>query len=105
VLYGVDADLRGTLNDHREHLRRLAEVAHILLDAGMILIVTAIELTQQDLDILKMVASPGLIEIIWLGEEVSTDIACDLKIPAAGDFDSAADRITLALRKKGILMP
>src|SRR6185295_813079 len=39
VLYGVDADIdRG--QDHRqEHLRRLGEVANILLDAGAILIV------------------------------------------------------------------
>ena len=41
VLYGVDADIaRGRENRH-EHVRRLAEVANLMLDAGMILIVTA----------------------------------------------------------------
>ena len=43
---------RAVKNNRQEHLRRLAEVAHILLDAGMILIVTAIELTEEDLDLI-----------------------------------------------------
>jgi len=46
LLYGVDADIKnGNNGNHKEeHLRRLAEVSHLMLDAGAILIVTAIEI-------------------------------------------------------------
>ena len=40
VLYGVDADIDRDRENRREHLRRLAEVANLMLDAGVILIVT-----------------------------------------------------------------
>jgi bifunctional enzyme CysN/CysC len=53
LLYGVDADIKRETDHREEHIRRLAEVAHILLDSGAILIVTAVELNQHDLEILK----------------------------------------------------
>ena len=34
-LYGVDADIARTAENRREHIRRLAEVANLMLDAGM----------------------------------------------------------------------
>ena len=65
VLYGVDADIKkpGPDQTHRpEHLRRLAEVANIMLDAGIILVVTAIGLTQNELEIIRRVVDSELIE-------------------------------------------
>ena len=41
VLYGVDADIARRGANRSEHLRRMAEVANLMLDAGQILIVTA----------------------------------------------------------------
>jgi bifunctional enzyme CysN/CysC len=68
VLYGVDADIKGRNDQRQEHLRRLAEVAHILLDAGVILIVTAIELTQEDLELIRTTIHSDKIETIWVGK-------------------------------------
>ena len=84
VLYGVDADIKkpGTDQSHRpEHVRRLAEVANILLDAGVILVVTAIGLTQKELEIIQNVVDSDLIEPIWLGED-PTDIDFAMKVPS-----------------------
>ncbi len=53
VLYGVDADIERKFENRSEHLRRLSEVANIMLDAGVILIVTAAELTQEELDLIR----------------------------------------------------
>ncbi len=41
VLYGIDADIKGKEDQRQEHIRRLSEVANILIDAGIILIITA----------------------------------------------------------------
>jgi bifunctional enzyme CysN/CysC len=89
VLYGVDADIKGKNNHRQEHLRRLAEVAHLMLDAGLILIVTAIELTREDLELIMTTIETDKIEIVWIGEKVTTDIPVDLKIPSAEDHDAA----------------
>jgi len=102
VLYGVDADIKGKNDQRQEHLRRLAEVAHILLDAGVILIVTAIELDQEDLELIKTTIHLDKIETIWVGKNVTTDIVYDLRIPDGRDLQEAVDRIKGMLQEKGI---
>jgi bifunctional enzyme CysN/CysC len=77
VLYGVDADIERKPENRLEHMRRLAEVANLMLDAGMILIVTAAELTQDDLEVIKTAVQPDWIETIWAGDDVTTDLAVD----------------------------
>ena len=104
VLYGVDADIGRTPENRREHLRRLAEVANIMLDAGVILVVTAAELTQEDLDVIGVTVDPERIETIWLGTEPTTDIAVDLLIDAPDDAD-ALGRLERLLQSKGIIPP
>jgi bifunctional enzyme CysN/CysC len=103
ILYGVDADIKNRGNQHAEHIRRVAEVANILLDAGCLLIITAIELTQDDLEIVKAVVNPERIEVIWVGEEVTTDIATDLMISQPGNVGEAVDSIKNLLQDKGII--
>lgn len=81
VKYGVDADLLNIEEqDLQEHIRRLAEIAHIMLDAGLILIVTATDLTQEHLEIIKMTVQPDIVECIWMGDDITTDIQADLHI-------------------------
>ncbi len=103
ILYGVDADIKSRGNNREEHIRRLAEVANILLDAGCILIITAIELTQNDLEIMKTVVNPEHIEVVWVGEDVTTDIAYDLVISLPQNVDDAVDRIKGILQERGII--
>jgi bifunctional enzyme CysN/CysC len=103
VLYGVDADLTRETEHRAEHFRRLAEVANILLDAGVILIVSAAELTQEDLDIVRTTVEPALIETIWMGDQVTTNIEVDLQLPSDDHVDDAFHRIKGLLREKGII--
>ena len=105
VLYGVDADIKkpGTDEPHRpEHVRRLAEVANILLDAGVILVVTAIGLTQKEIEIIQNVVDSDLIEPIWLGDN-PTDIDFAMKVPDLNNLDETLDNIKALLQSKGIL--
>ena len=102
VLYGVDADIGRTRENRQEHLRRLAEVANLMLDAGVILIVTAAELTQEDLDLIRVTVDPERIETIWLGPSGTTDIEFNLRIGDPDDPD-AVGRIERLLLARGII--
>jgi len=103
VLYGVGADIKGKNDQRQEHLRRLAEVAHILLDAGVILIVTAIELDQEDLELIKTTIHLDKIGTVWVGKNGTTDILWDLRIEDGKNLQEAVDRIKGMLQEKGIL--
>jgi bifunctional enzyme CysN/CysC len=103
ILYGVDADIGRKDENRTEHLRRLAEVANILLDAGAILLVTASELTQDDLALIRTSIDPDRIETVWVGDRRSTDLSADLVV---GDEEPAGDRverIKRRLQEKGVL--
>jgi bifunctional enzyme CysN/CysC len=102
VLYGVDADIERKQANRLEHMRRLAEVANLMLDAGMILIVAAAELTQDDLEVIKTAVRPELIETVWAGDNFTTDLACDLHLPRA-PFAESVDRLKAHIQEKGII--
>jgi bifunctional enzyme CysN/CysC len=103
LLYGVDADIERSRETRGEHLRRLAEVANIVLDTGMILIITAHELTQADLDLIRTAVDPDRIETIWVGDTVTTDVACDLVIGPDESPDESLDRIKRLLQDNGVI--
>jgi bifunctional enzyme CysN/CysC len=102
VLYGVDADIERKQANRLEHMRRLAEVANIMLDAGIILVVAAAELTQDDLEVIKTAVQPELIETVWAGDTITTDLACDLHLPR-GIVAESVDRLKAHMQDKGII--
>ena len=102
MLYGIDADLERTREHRREHLRRVAEVANLMLDAGIILLVTAAELTREDLELIGIMVDPELIETVWVGADVTTDLASDLQV-APGDATEGAGRAEEFLRRRGVI--
>ena len=104
LLYGIDADIKNSVkNNKQEHFRRLAEVANIMLDAGVILIVSVIELARDDMQQLHMVFSHERINTVWLGEDITTDVDIDLHIPEGFSQDKTAAKIKEYLQKKGII--
>jgi bifunctional enzyme CysN/CysC len=102
VLYGVDADIERKQENRLEHMRRLAEVANLMLDAGIILVVAAAELTQDDLEVIKTAVQPDWIETIWAGDSITTDLSVDLHL-AGGAVPEAVDRLKAHLQDKGII--
>ncbi len=103
ILYGVDADIDRKEANRTEHLRRLAEVANILLDVGAILLVTAAELTQSDLALIRTSIDPDRIETVWVGDRRTTDLSPDLIV---GDEEPASDRVERVkarLQERGVL--
>ena len=89
--------------DHKEQIRRFAEVANLMLDAGMVLIVTATGLTESDRKIMKTVIQ-GEMDIIWVGDKVSTDIKADVQLKDSDfDYSKNINKIKTMLKDKGII--
>ncbi len=103
-LYGVGADTKVAGDEnHKEQIRRFAEVANLMLDAGMILIVTATGLTESDRKIMKTVIQ-GDMDIIWVGDNLTTDIKADMQLKDSEfDYSKNINTIKTLLRDKGII--
>jgi len=122
VLYGVDADLKRPRGDHArdtdgrsgndhipelphvrfEHIRRLGEIANILLDAGLILIVTAIALTEEDLAILRTTLAPGKIMTVRVGP-LATDLKCDVALDQSARVEVSVETLVKELAKRSVI--
>ncbi len=103
VLYGVDADIDHSVDNRHEHLRRTAEVANILLDAGIILIVTAQELTEDELALIGTSVDPERIDVVWVGDRHTTDIPIDVQVPDDIPPDEAVRLVTSRLQDRGVI--
>ena len=108
VLYGVDADLKTPGSDSRtehrqEHLRRFAEVAHLFLDAGLMLVATASDLTQADASLIAAVLEDHRMLVVWSDEPPSTDVKPDLGVGREMELEKAVERIKALLHDEGIL--
>jgi bifunctional enzyme CysN/CysC len=103
VVYGVDADLAGSRENRREHIRRLAEVANLMLDAGVILIASAQEITQEELELIKTTVDSSRLETVWVGDATATDLACDLTLVERDGEEQNVERIRSLLVEKGVL--
>lgn len=85
LLYGVDADIKtddslNTPEERQEHIRRLGEVANLMLDAGNILIVTASELDSGELDALRQIITTDHILTVWVGPAINRIRDFDLSL-------------------------
>jgi bifunctional enzyme CysN/CysC len=103
VLYGVDSDIGRAAEYRQEHMRRLSEVANLMLDTGMILIVTASELTDADLEVITASVEEDRITTVWLGAEGSAEFPCDLLVPANEGAVAGGSRIEALLVEQGVI--
>jgi bifunctional enzyme CysN/CysC len=105
LLYGVNADLKrhDAPGGWREHVRRFAEVSNLFLDAGIILIVTAIELSLEDLDVLKTVVGEDKIQVVWVGEKITTDIPCDIHVTDREEINEGVVKVKHLLQDRGVV--
>ncbi len=83
VLYGVDADIKTGHSEDRderdEHIRRLAETANILTDAGLIVILTASEIDEDDVYLMQTVLGEKIFTV-RVGNAYDKEPAFDLSV-------------------------
>lgn len=99
LLYGVGSDIKSansmySAKERHEHIRRLGELANIMLDAGNIMIVTANELDSDELDALRQIITIDAILTVWVGNDVNRIRDFDLCVADGAD---ASDKIYDAL--------
>ncbi|HUU33822.1 MAG TPA: adenylyl-sulfate kinase, partial [Vicinamibacterales bacterium] len=102
VLYGVDADIDRSVTNRQEHFRRLGEIANLMLDAGIILIVSAAELRQEDLETVKVSVPAERITTVWVGATGAADVACDLVVPD-GAQSGSVEAVEALLQDRGVI--
>jgi bifunctional enzyme CysN/CysC len=84
--YGLDADLRnGFQNRHNqmireEHIRRISEISHIMMDAGLFFIVKIDALTYEERDLIQLLIGSSRLKTIWVGRDITTDLVPDWHI-------------------------
>ena len=103
ILHGLDADLEGLQNTGREHIRRLAELANLMLNAGLLLVVSAADLAQQDLELIGELVGEERVKSVWFGPEVTTDLVCDLHLNEPEDLEGGIQAIKEMLYAHQIL--
>jgi bifunctional enzyme CysN/CysC len=103
VLHGVNADIDGTKGERKEHIRRLGELANIFLDAGIILVATAVDLTEEEHQLIRLSVDPALIETIWVGKDKTTDITADFQIVNTENLERPLKDIMDMLRANQII--
>lgn len=103
LLYGVDADLGRAGDDRQEHMRRLAEIANLMLDSGAILIVTAAELTTADLETIKAGVDPERVTTVWLGDRHAVGLPSDLTVSERLNSAEGAEQIKSLLGDQGVV--
>ena len=101
--YGLDADIKVNENHREEHFRRLSEVSHLLLDSGLILIVTASDITNNDLEIMKTIINPDKISTIWVGNDAPPGLPCDFALSDDIKVDDSVNIVVKELEEKGII--
>lgn len=94
ILRGLDSDI--SKRERREHIRRLAEVAHILMDAGMIVIATASDLTDREIKDMSEISDHQLF-IVNMGEQILDSRLIDLH-----QEETDIDELMELLRFKGV---
>jgi bifunctional enzyme CysN/CysC len=103
LLYGVDADLDRSHENRAEHIRRLSEVANILLDSGLIVVATAIGLTQYEVDLVSTAVGADRVSAVWVGDRVTTDLAPDLVLSEQDAAEEGVGRLKMLLQERGVI--
>jgi bifunctional enzyme CysN/CysC len=105
VVYGVDADIHGHSGSKTriEHIRRMAEIANIFIDAGVLLIITAVDITSADLNLFHTILDPTSILTVWVGSNAGGNNSYDIHLKQKASAEETVASIVLALQEDGFL--
>jgi bifunctional enzyme CysN/CysC len=100
IVHGVDSDIKNTGKiSQKEHVRRLSEVINIMLDAGAIIVATAIEFNQADIDLIKTTTACDRFYTIWMGKKKTTDIRTDICLEKKVNINDKLNQVISIIEK------
>ncbi len=88
-----------------EALEQLGELAHIMTDAGLIMITSITDIDQYELDMLKKLNSPNRTFVVNVGENRFLESSIDLNLIENEESDAAVKKIVDLLIKAVVLDP
>jgi bifunctional enzyme CysN/CysC len=100
---GLDSDVKNSVDDREESIRRLGELARIFTDAGQIFITSIPGLDDFEIEILKKLNAPNEILVINLGTDLAETKALTLNAALNGDFHELLLKIKKILHQKDVL--
>lgn len=93
LLRGLDADLEKERKFRGEHVRRMGEVAHIWMDAGLIVVATASNLNDDELRLLQEVVNRDMVLIVNVGKNEFRQGLVDLELDSKPSPEENAKKI------------
>ncbi len=103
VLLGVDADMVWMESTQRELVRRFSEVAHILLDAGQIVVSTTNAIGLADFASVQALISTYQIVTIEIDPDGTSIAPCDLRLTGKEDENEVVTKVSELLAKTGVI--
>ena len=88
-----------------EALERLGELAHIMTDAGLIMITSITDIDQYELDMLKKLNSPNRTFVVNVGDNRFLESSIDLNLVENEESETAVKKIVDLLVKAVVLDP
>lgn len=107
--HGIDADIRecDLAGKRDEKIRRFAEISHLMLDAGLIVIASIANLDESEKKLIKTIlGNEGKKEntgVVWVGDEIKTDLNCDVHINDFDYINIVVERLKTYLQEQGVI--
>ena len=101
LLRGLDSDI--DKEKREEHIRRLGEVSHLMMDAGLLVVASASDLSNQELRLLQTITTKEGMLIINEGEDKIDKNLVDLELDPDHKEEEKVDRILDLLKFKEII--
>ncbi|MBI3312753.1 MAG: GTP-binding protein [Candidatus Omnitrophica bacterium] len=104
LLRGLDADVSKHKSSRHEHVRRLGEVAHIFLDAGLLVFATASNLNDEELRMMQEVVNRSMMLIVNVGENEFREGIVDLNLDPKTNVSKNAEKVIRLLETQKVLL-
>ncbi|MEL7634739.1 GTP-binding protein [Sporomusa sphaeroides] len=106
LLYGMDADIKRRkigLDRNVEHLRRMAETGNIFLDAGLILIMSASEVSGDEFQLLSEIIGEEKLLKVFIGGETERSENFDVFLEQEEILQQSIGTIKQELKRRGFI--
>ncbi len=104
LLRGLDVDIEQERKSRGEHVRRMGEVAHIWMDAGLIVVATASNLNDDELRLLQEVVNRDMVLIVNVGKSEFRQGLVDLQLEQQASAEDNAKKILALLTDRNTFL-
>lgn len=104
LLRGLDADVERQKTARHEHVRRLGEVSHLMMDAGLLVLATASNLNDEELRLLQEITSRDMILIVNVGTNDFRQGIVDLNLDSAHAIQDNVRKVLGLMESSGVFL-